>query len=234
MGRAKLLEVLRMSLARTGLAAIAAAMAGLPGLAVAAPVPPTQSPPNGPPPARAAVPRKPAPAPATPAVPAAPEAPGEAGPGSAPAPAPVPTRTEILNFDNWIVTCNEFAEGPRTRVCSALLRILQDNTAQVVFSWTIAVDDKKQLVTILQTPTGVAIPPGVELRVGNAAPRKIPFASCETGRCVAALTMDAALLRELAAAPAAEAVIEGSRGNSVRFTIQMKGFDKAYAVLSRS
>jgi invasion protein IalB len=156
-----------------------------------------------------------------------------AEPGPPPAPPPVPTRTEILNFDNWAVTCNEFAEGPKPRICSAQLRIMQENTAQVVFSWTIAVDDSKQLVTIMQTPTGVAIAPGVELRVGKAAPHKIPFASCETGRCVATLAMDPVLLRELAAAPAAEAVIEGSRGNSVRFNIQMKGFDRAYAALSR-
>ena len=148
-------------------------------------------------------------------------------------PAPkIPTRTEILTFDGWVVTCNEF-ESPKSRVCSALLQILQQNNGQVVFSWTVAVDSNKQVVAVMQTPTGVAIAPGVELRVGKSPVRKIPFTSCETGRCVASMTMDANLLRELSASPTAEAVIQGSQGNSVQFNIQMKGFDRAYAVLAR-
>jgi invasion protein IalB len=198
--------------------------------------------PEGPP-----APRGPAAAPTAPAAPAAaPAAPSgpaanpaqapaaPAQPHPEPAAAPIPTRTEILNFENWVVTCNEFAEGPRTRVCSAFLQILQQTTKQIVFTWTIAVDDSKQLVTIMQTLPGVAIPPGVELRVGKSPPRKVPYASCETGRCVATMTMDANLLRELAASPTAEAVIQGSQGNTVQFNIQMKGFDRAYAILSRS
>ena len=186
--------------------------------------------------AQAAPPARPAPrAPAAPA-PTAPPAPAGQpatnGPPAQPA-APTPTRTEILNFENWVVTCNEFAEGPRPRVCTALLQIAQQNTNQVVFAWTIGVDNSKQMVTIIQTPTGVNIPPGIELRVGKVPPRKIPFASCDTGRCVATLPMDAALLREMTTVPNAEAVIQGSLGNTVQFNIQMKGFDKAYAVLSR-
>jgi invasion protein IalB len=187
------------------------------------------------PPARLA-PRAPtATPPAATAAPAPVAQPAANGPPAQPTQAagPIPTRTEILNFENWIVTCNEFAEGARTRVCSALLQIAQQNTNQIVFAWSIAVDNSKQMVTIMQTPTGVNIPPGVELRVGKVPPRKIPFASCDTGRCLATLPMDAALLREMAAVPSAEAIIQGSQGNTVQFNIQMKGFDKAYAVLSR-
>jgi invasion protein IalB len=151
---------------------------------------------------------------------------------AAQAPPQIPTRTEILNFENWAVTCNEFAD-PRAKRCSALLQILQPNTNQVVFTWTVAMDERKQLVAVMQTPTGVVISPGVELRVGKSPAQKIPFASCETGRCVATATVDANLLREMTTSPTAEAVIQGLGGNAVQFNIQMKGFDRAYAVLSR-
>jgi invasion protein IalB len=176
-----------------------------------------------PPPARA--PRTPttgqvAPAPAVPS-------------GQAPATPQVPTRTEILNFENWAVTCNEFADGPKAKRCSALLQILQQNTNQIVFTWTVAMDDRKQLVAVMQTPTGVVIPPGVELRVGKLPSQKIPFASCDPGRCIATTTVDANLLREMTTSPTAEAIIQGSQGNTVQFNIQLKGFDRAYAVLSR-
>ena len=155
------------------------------------------------------------------------------GQAQAPTPPQVPTRTEILNFENWAVTCNEFADSPKAKRCSALLQILQQNTNQIVFTWTVAIDDRKQLVAVMQTPTGVVIPPGVELRVGKLPSQKIPFASCDPGRCIATTTVDANLLREMTTSPTAEAVIQGSQGNTVQFNIQLKGFDRAYAVLSR-
>jgi invasion protein IalB len=186
--------------------------------------------------------RPPAPAPAapTPAPPAqaapsaqAPAAPAQPQAEAAP-PAQVPTRTEILNFENWVVTCNEFGEGARTRVCSALLRLINQNTKQIVFTWTIALDNNKQWITVMQTLTGVAIPPGVELRVGKAAPHKIPYASCDTGGCIATSVMDTNLVREMTTTPTAEAVIQSNQGTAVPYNIQMKGFDRAFAILSRS
>jgi invasion protein IalB len=71
------------------------------------------------------------------------------------------------------------------------------------------------------------------LKVGKVPPHKVPFASCDTGRCVATLPMDAALLQEMTLVPTAEAIIQGIQGNTVQFNIQMKGFDKAFAALSR-
>jgi invasion protein IalB len=172
----------------------------------------------------------------------------QAGPGArAPAPAanptqqaaatpaapPIPTRTEILNFDGWTVTCSEFADGPRTKRCSALLQILQQNTGQVVFTWSVGLDERKQLIAVMQTPTGVAILPGVELRIGKSQPQKIPFASCEPNRCIATMSVDGNLLREMTTAATAEAVIQAAQGNIVQFNIQLKGFDRAYAALTR-
>jgi invasion protein IalB len=192
-----------------------------------------------PPPPRTS--RTPAAAQVTPATPpgehARAQAAAQANTGQAPAQTPtppqVPTRTEILNFENWAVTCNEFADAPRAKRCSALLQILQQNTNQIVFTWTVAMDDHKQLVAVLQTPTGVVIAPGVELKVGKSPAQKIPFASCDPGRCIATAPVDANLVREMTTSPTAEAIIQGSQGNTVQFNIQMKGFDRAYAALSR-
>jgi invasion protein IalB len=192
-----------------------------------------QAAPPNPPSTRA--PRMPVAAPAAPA--AAQNAPaissGQAPAAQAPAAPQVPTRTEILNFENWAVTCNEFADSPKARRCSALLQILQQNTNQIVFTWTVALDECKQPVAVMQTPTGVVIPPGVELRVGRLPTQKIPFSSCDPGRCIATTTLDANLLREMTTSPTAEAVIQSSQGNTVQFNMQLKGFDRAYAVLSR-
>jgi invasion protein IalB len=192
--------------------------------------PPARTPPRPAAPAPAA---PVAPAPPAPAAPAAQAPAGTAQPQAEAAAPPEPTRREILRFENWIVTCDEFAEGPRTRSCTAVTQRLNPQNKQLVFQWMVGMDKDKQLVTVMQTATGVSIPPGVELRLGKSAPHKIPYVSCEPGGCVAKSNIDANLLRDLTGSPTAEVVIQGSQGNTVQIPVEMKGFDRAYAVLAR-
>jgi invasion protein IalB len=164
--------------------------------------------------------------------------PAPAAPATAPqaqqqqTPPPQPIRTEILNFDNWTVTCREFAEGKHKRICFALLQIVQQNNNQVVFSWTLGSDDDNHQLMTLQTPTGVAIGPGVDLKLAKGN-RVIPYTACETGHCVAALPVDANLVRDMTATTDAQAVIHASDGRDVTVNIPMKGFEKAYAALPK-
>lgn len=192
------------------------------------PAAPPAAAPSAPPPA--AAPSAPPPA----AAPSAANAEPAAAPPAATAPL-VPSRTEILNFENWAVTCNEFADGAHPRRCSALLQVMQQNTNQntnqVVFTWSVGMDDRKQMIAVMQTPTGVVIAPGVELKIGKVT-QKIPFTSCDSGRCIVSTLVDANLLREMTTSPTAEVVIQGPQG-AVRFNIQMKGFDRANAVLTK-
>ncbi len=149
---------------------------------------------------------------------------------AATAPPPQPFRTVILSFDNWSVTCRDFTEGKRKHICFANLQIVQQKTSQVVFTWTIGYDADIHLMTTFQTPTGISIAPGLELKLAKAT-RTVPFATCESGHCTASIAMDATFIRELNASPAVEASLRGSNGNTFRFDIPMKGFDKAYAAL---
>ena len=149
-----------------------------------------------------------------------------------PPPPPQPFRTEILNFDNWNVTCRDFAEGKRKHICFANLQIVQQNSGQVVFTWTIGYDDDNKLMMNIQTPTGVAIAPGVELKLAKGT-RTVPYTSCEQGNCIASAPMDAAATREIGASQNIEAVVHSTRGGAVNFTIPMKGYDKAFAALGK-
>jgi invasion protein IalB len=47
------------------------------------------------------------------------------------------------------------------------------------------------------------------------------------------MSVDSNLLREMTTAATAEAVIQAAQGNIVQFNIQLKGFDRAYAALTR-
>ncbi len=150
-------------------------------------------------------------------------------------PAPVqPVRTEILNFDNWSVTCRDFAEGKHKHICFALLQIVQQNNNQnqVVFSWTIGLDEDNHQVMTLQTPTGVALIPGIELKLAKGS-KTIAYTSCETGHCLATSAVDAGLVRDLSASTDIQAIIHSSDGREVTVNIPMKGFEKAYAALPK-
>src|SRR5262249_4670177 len=154
-------------------------------------------------------------------------------PQSQPAP-PQPTRTEILRFDNWNVTYLEYAEGPTKKTCAAQLQLHNTNNNQVILAWTVSLNESKQFVSVLNVPTGVAIGPGVELQPEKAGKRKIAYDSCEPNRCTSSVTMDAALLREITAAPTAQVSIYALNGQQVQFNVPLKGFDKATAHLRAS
>jgi invasion protein IalB len=155
-------------------------------------------------------------------------------PQAAPAPhAPVPRRTEILRFDNWTLTCNEFTEGPKKRVCSAQLQVSQQKTNNVLLAWTVGLDKENRPVSVIQVPTGVSIAPGIEVHLGKAAVRKMPFVSCEPARCTASIPVDNTLVRDISAAATADVIVYAPNGAGVKFNFPLKGFDKAYAELAK-
>jgi invasion protein IalB len=175
----------------------------------------------------------------TPARPLPPAAQSAQAPAAAPAqpgqpaapPPPTPQRTEITRFDNWVVTCNDFTEGPKKRVCSGQINVQQQGSNQVILTWTVFTNDAKQFVTALQTPTGILITPGVEVQPEKGTKRKINYESCDNGRCTAAVTMDNNMIREITAAPNAQVSITAMNGSTVQFNIPIKGFDKALVQL---
>ena len=149
-----------------------------------------------------------------------------------PEPPRLPQRTEILNFDDWAVTCVDYSEGPRRHVCSAGLRVTRTGTDQVVLAWSVGLNDQNKPVTVFQTPTGIAIKPGVELHIEHAAVRKVPFESCFPNHCVASIPIDGAFVRDISEASTADIVFQAANGRDLKFNIPIKGFAKAYAALT--
>lgn len=152
---------------------------------------------------------------------------------SAQTPAPAaPTRTEILNFDNWSVTCREYAGKDKRKVCGAQLRVAQGASRRIVFVWSVGATGKG-LEGALVTPTGVSIEPGVTLKLGAAEPRRIGYSACEPSRCVARIEVTEAVVKEAAKAETAEATIQTTDGRTIKFSFPVKGLEKAVAVLRR-
>jgi invasion protein IalB len=160
--------------------------------------------------------------------------------GSAEAPsaethsAPKIVRTETLTYDNWTVSCAYPSQRGAKPRCSAVLRLAEriNNVPRVVLTWIIG-EQKSKPVSVLSMPTGVLIGPGVEVKIGAASARKYGYSLCASDHCEAIVPMDAAVTSELKRGPTVEVTIVGLRGQSVKFTVKTKGFEQAFAALTK-
>jgi invasion protein IalB len=163
--------------------------------------------------------------------------PAPALPAATPAATPPPVkihRTEIVVNDNWTVTCTETEPPNPKRRCKGELKIIQtdSNPQRVVFTWVIVLDEGKP-VSVLAMGTGLQIPPGVEIRIGDRELKRAGFSVCQPDHCEAIVPMDDALVKDLSAAQTSDVIVTAANGNPVKFTANMKGFDQAYAAVTK-
>jgi invasion protein IalB len=169
--------------------------------------------------------------------PAKPAEPAPATPAATPAATPPPVkihRTEIVVDDNWTVTCTETEPPNPRRRCSGELKIIQpdSNPQRVVFTWVIFAQDGKPVSVLAMTP-GLQIPPGVQIKIGDRELKKVDFSICQPDHCQAMVSMDDALVKDLSAAQTSDVIVIGANGAPIKFTVNMKGFDQAYAAATK-
>jgi invasion protein IalB len=165
-----------------------------------------------------------------PAAPAQAAQTGAPQPPQQPAESPPAEKTETTNFENWILNCREFVEGPKKRNCAMTVSVRKSDTNRVVLSWTVRQNDKGQFVSVVETLPGIAVPAGIQLKLEkNTAARTIPFEVCEPAWCAGSFTMDKAFIQDASASSKVMIVITSSAGQPVTFEFPIKGFDKAYA-----
>jgi invasion protein IalB len=144
-----------------------------------------------------------------------------------------PQRTETINFENWILTCREFLEGAKKRSCSATVAVQRTETGQTILALTVQPNDQGRMVASIQTPSGVAIAPGIEVKFDKAFARKFAFDFCEPSRCSASMAADGTFIQDVSAAASVKVTLQSSDGKPVNFEFQIKGFDKAYARMTK-
>jgi len=177
-------------------------------------------------PQRAANP--PAKAPAAPAAPAVPAAPAQAPAADA---NPPPVRMETVVYDSWTLTCRDPGEKAGKKACSAEMRVAEKDKQVVVLAWLIGRDAQGVLRSVLQTPTGVLIAKGVELKLANKTV-VLPYINCDAQRCESSVEMDDELQREAEAAGTVTATITTSDGRGISFNFAIKGIDKVLSAMA--
>jgi invasion protein IalB len=165
----------------------------------------------------------------------APSKTGQAPQDAAPAPqqgadAQPAEKTETTNFENWILSCREFVEGPKKRTCAMTIAVRKADTNRPILSWTVRQNEKGQPISVVETLPGVSIAPGIQLKLENgSAPHKVPIEVCEPAWCSGTLPMDKAFVQEVTASSKASIIVTSSAGQPLTFEFPIKGFEKAYA-----
>lgn len=149
----------------------------------------------------------------------------------APAAAEGPVRTERTVLDSWILTCQEVVGDAKSRRCSATLSIIEEQSKQVAFLWTIGKNAAGAPTAVLTTPTAINLTSGLELRIGKGAVRKLAYWSCDANSCEASMPLDEGLLKDACTGEDASATIVMRDGRTVRFSIINKGFERAVAAV---
>ena len=158
-------------------------------------------------------------------------APAQPAPAQPAAPAPLQWTT-VGTFGSWEARCTT-PPGAKARVCTAVLQVINNANKTVLMSWIVAPDEKGVLQAVFQTPTGVMVSSGVDVKIGNTAARKINFQSCAQQQCTAIGPMNDAFVKEVLAAPKADVTLTALNGRQLNFGIPVAGLDKALAAIKK-
>src|SRR5215471_153084 len=153
-------------------------------------------------------------------------APGQAA--NAQAPAPVQW-TKVGTYGSWEVRCQNNA----AKTCAAWLDIVNQQSKQVMMSWIVGPDGKGALETVFQTPTGVRVSAGLDVKLGNSSARHINYISCLPRQCTAGAPLDETFIKDAIAAQKAEVTLYAPDGKGINFGIPVAGLDKAVAALKK-
>jgi invasion protein IalB len=126
-------------------------------------------------------------------------------------------------YGAWEVRCRD--DAPNT--CGAVLQVINKETKQTLLAWTVGANNQGKMQSLIQTPTGVLIGRGVELKLDAGPTRRIGFLNCEPGSCRALANMDESFLGEARTAEKAKLTIYASDGRGINFDIPLSGLKDA-------
>jgi invasion protein IalB len=115
----------------------------------------------------------------------------------------------------------------------AWLEVINQQSKQVMIAWIVGPDNKGALQTLFQTPTGVRVAAGVDVKLGNAAARHVNYITCLPRQCTAGMPMDDAFVKDTIAAQKADVTLYAPDGKGINFGIPVIGFDKAVAAIKK-
>jgi invasion protein IalB len=158
--------------------------------------------------------------------------------------APVPSQhVESVNFEHWIVTCQDGAAGG-AKICVATLHVLGSDGKQPIANWQIGYNKDNRLVSVFQVPpsltaknkdnkisTGVSTKAGAEMKLGASAARRLVYEGCTPQICEAVLPIDETFIKDAGGSTTTSVTVSTLDGATLPLNFESKGLEKAIAAV---
>lgn len=140
-----------------------------------------------------------------------------------------PTNEEV--FGDWRAQCGT-PEGGGSEVCHVYQNLVSRETKkEILHAMVLYTPKRKDPVLIVTLPLGVALRPGIQIKVDKAEPRRMIFETCTNIGCRAGLLLDSKVLNEFKTGAQAGVSFFNLRGKQLNVPLSLTGFTKAVGSL---
>lgn len=163
-----------------------------------------------------------------------PAAPAPAGQKpAAPAPAAGQKAAENKDQSAWVKLCEKAPSLTEPKkelnVCLTHHERLDGNTGMVLVSAAIRqVEGQDKEALMVMVPLGMALPPGVQVKVDEKEPVKLQFTLCHAAGCTAEGEAAKAVIDQMKTGKQVVVAAINLAGKAIGFPVPLTGFEKAY------
>jgi invasion protein IalB len=166
--------------------------------------------------------------------PAAPAAAGQKPAAPAPAGQKPAAGAEAKDQSAWVKLCEKAPSLTEPKkelnVCLTHHERLDGNTGMVLVSAAIRqVEGQDKEALMVMVPLGMALPPGVQVKVDEKEPVKLQFTLCHAAGCTAEGEATKAVIDQMKTGKQVVVAAINLAGKAIGFPVPLTGFDKAYA-----
>ncbi len=142
------------------------------------------------------------------------------------------TATETVTaFQSWRTACPAATQVKQP--CQMIQDILDDKTHGTVARIAVSHDGANQVLAFTM-PFGVALEPGLGLRIGKDPVKIVQYRTCNQIGCIATMPLDDKLTASLKGATDVQLLFAGLDGKPVGVPVSLKGYDAAHRAYSTS
>jgi invasion protein IalB len=130
-------------------------------------------------------------------------------------------------FGDWTTACEVNAASQR--VCNIFQRIAAKESGKSVLHVAVARPaSAKRPVAIFNLPLGVALQPGVMIKIDASEASRLPFSICTKDGCRAAVQMTGEMVEDLKRGKQLVLTFAGPNAKAYKVPVSLAGFTKAY------
>jgi invasion protein IalB len=134
----------------------------------------------------------------------------------------------------WVKLCEKAPSITEPKkelnVCLTHHERLDGNTGMVLVSAAIRkVEGQDKEALMVMVPLGMALPPGVQVKVDDKEPVKLQFTLCHAAGCTAEGEATKAVIDQMKTGKQVVVAAINLAGKAIGFPVPLNGFDKAYA-----